>query len=348
MKSIKAILPEVKGFVFASVLTPIFMILEVIFETIIPIVMGRIIDISEGESIDMKHIFLYGGIMIVLALGSLFVGIMGGKYGAMASAGLARNLRRDMYRKIQSFSFANIDKFSSASLVTRMTTDVTNMQNAYQMILRMLVRAPVNLVVAMVAAFWVSSDVAMVYFYAVIFLTIVGGFLMFRVTKYFTAAFPKYDKMNESVQENVSAIRVVKGFVREDYERERFGKASGMIYKLFVKAEGILAFSMPLMQSTIYFCILMVSWTGAKLIIGANGQAGGITTGDLSTLLAYCMQILISLMMLSMVFVMITMSTASAKRISEVLTEESNLVNKENPDFEIPDGRIYFEDAIFR
>ena len=348
MKSIKAILPEVKGFVFASVLTPIFMILEVIFETIIPIVMGRIIDISEGESIDMKHIFLYGGIMIVLALGSLFVGIMGGKYGAMASAGLARNLRRDMYRKIQSFSFANIDKFSSASLVTRMTTDVTNMQNAYQMILRMLVRAPVNLVVAMVAAFWVSSDVAMVYLYAVIFLTIVGGFLMFRVTKYFTAAFPKYDKMNESVQENVSAIRVVKGFVREDYERERFGKASGMIYKLFVKAEGILAFSMPLMQSTIYFCILMVSWTGAKLIIGANGQAGGITTGDLSTLLAYCMQILISLMMLSMVFVMITMSTASAKRISEVLTEESNLVNPENPDFEIPDGSIDFEDVIFR
>ncbi len=348
MKSIKAILPEVKGFVFASVLTPIFMILEVIFETIIPIVMGRIIDISEGESIDMKHIFLYGGIMIVLALGSLFVGIMGGKYGAMASAGLARNLRRDMYRKIQSFSFANIDKFSSASLVTRMTTDVTNMQNAYQMILRMLVRAPVNLVVAMVAAFWVSSDVAMVYLYAVIFLTIVGGFLMVRVTKYFTAAFPKYDKMNESVQENVSAIRVVKGFVREDYERERFGKASGMIYKLFVKAEGILAFSMPLMQSTIYFCILMVSWTGAKLIIGANGQAGGITTGDLSTLLAYCMQILISLMMLSMVFVMITMSTASAKRISEVLTEESNLVNPENPDFEIPDGSIDFEDVIFR
>ncbi|MCR5105844.1 MAG: ABC transporter ATP-binding protein/permease [Eubacterium sp.] len=324
------------------------MILEVIFETIIPIVMGKVINISEGDSIDLSRIFMYGGIMIVLALGALYAGVMGGKYGAMASAGLAKNLRRDMYRKIQDFAFSNIDRFSSASLVTRMTTDVTNVQNAYQMILRMMARSPINLVVAMIAAFWISPSVAMVYLGAVIFLTIVGGSLMLRVTKYFTAAFPKYDEMNESVQENVSAIRVVKGFVREDYERERFKKSSGMIYKLFVKAESIMALTMPLMQSTIYFCILMVSWTSAKLIVNGGGTPGSLTTGDLSTLLAYCMQILISLMMLSMVFVMITMSAASGQRISEVLLEETDLKNPDNPDYEIKDGSIDFENVMFR
>ena len=328
-------------------LTPVFMILEVIFETIIPIIMGMIINISEGEELDMKRILMFGGIMLLLALGSLYVGIMGGKYGAMASAGLARNLRRDMYRRIQEFSFANIDRFSSASLVTRMTTDVTNIQNAYQMILRMFVRAPMNLIIAMVAAFAISPKVALVYLYAVIFLSIVGGLLITRVNKYFVAAFPKYDEMNESVQENVNAIRVVKGFVREDYERERFGKASGMIYRLFMKAEGLMAFSMPLMQSTIYFCILMVSWTSAKLIV-LGGGADQLTTGDLSTLLAFCMQILISLMLLSVVFIMISMSAASGKRIAEVLNEESTLKNPENPDTDIPDGSIDFENVTFR
>ncbi len=348
MKSIKIILSKVQEFKTASWLTPFYMILEVIFETIIPIVMGRIIDISEGEEIDMSHIMMYGGIMILLALGALFSGIMGGKYGALASAGLARNLRRDMFRNIQSYSFSNIDKFSSASLVTRMTTDVTNVQNAYQMILRTMARSPVNLIVAMVAAFWISPEVALVYLAAVLFLSVVGGFLISRVTKYFTAAFPKYDEMNESVQENVSAIRVVKGFVREDYERARFGKASGMIYKLFVKAESIMAFTMPLMQTTIYFCILMVSWTGAKLIVEGAGSPGSLTTGDLSTLLAYCMQILMSLMMLSMVIVMITMSAASGKRIAEVIEEVSDLRNPENPVKEIRDGSIDFENVIFR
>ncbi len=348
MKTFATILTEVQDFIFASVATPFFMILEVVFETIIPIVMGRIIDISAGETIDMKHILLYGALMIVLALGSLFVGIMGGKYGAMASAGLARNLRRDMYKNIQSFSFSNIDKFSSASLVTRMTTDVTNVQNAYQMVLRMFARAPMNLIIAMIAAFWISPDVAKIYLYAVIFLSIVAVILMSRVTKYFSAAFPKYDEMNESVQENVSAIRVVKGFVREDYERERFGAASKMIYKLFSKAESLMAFIMPIMQSTIYFCILMVSWTSAKLIVHEYGQVGALTTGNLSTLLAYCMQILMSLMMLSMVIIMITMSAASAKRISEVLNEKSDLENPKDPDMDIPDGSIDFKDVVFR
>lgn len=341
---VKTILKEVQEFKKASFVTPVFMILEVIFETIIPIVMGKIIDISEGDNIDMSHILMYGGLMILLALGALFVGIMGGKYGAKASAGLAKNLRRDMYKNIQDFSFSNIDKFSSASLITRLTTDVTNVQNAYQMVLRMMTRAPINLIVAMVAAFAISPKVAMVYLYAVIFLAIVGGFLISRVTKYFTAAFPKYDEMNESVQENVSAIRVVKGFVREDFENKKFKKASGMIYNLFVKAESIMAIAMPVMQSTIYFCILMVSWVGAKLIV----TGGDLTTGNLSTLLAYCMQILISLMMLSMVIVMITMSAASGKRIAEVLEEKSDLTNPENPVMEVKDGSIDFENVIFR
>ena len=348
MKTLATILGEVQEFIFASVATPIFMILEVVFETIIPIVMGMIIDISAGETIDMRHILFYGFIMILLALGSLFVGIMGGKYGAKASAGLARNLRRDMYKNIQSFSFSNIDKFSSASLVTRMTTDVTNVQNAYQMILRMFARAPMNLIIAMIAAFWISPDVAKIYLYAVIFLSIVAALLMSRVTKYFSAAFPKYDEMNESVQENVTSIRVVKGFVREDYERQRFGAASKMIYGLFVKAESLMAFVAPIMQSTIYFCILMVSWTSAKLIVKEFGTPGALTTGDLSTLLAYCMQILMSLMMLSMVIIMITMSAASAKRISEVLNEKSELVSPEDPVMEIEDGSIDFEDVVFR
>ena len=348
LKVLKTILKEVQEYKYASIATPLFMILEVIFETIIPIVMGQIIDISEGDSIDMPRILLYGGIMILLALGALFTGIMGGKYGAKASAGLAKNLRRDMFRNIQGFAFSNIDKFSSASLVTRMTTDVTNVQNAYQMILRMMTRSPINLIVAMAAAFWISPKVAMVYLFAVIFLAVVGGFLISRVTKYFTEAFPKYDKMNESVQENVSAIRVVKGFVREDYERERFKKSSGMIYNLFVKAESIMALTMPLMQSTIYFCILMVSWTSAKLIVNGGGATGALTTGNLSTLLAYCMQILISLMMLSMVIVMITMSAASGTRISEVLDEESDLTNPDSPILKIENGSIDFESVSFR
>ena len=346
MKAVKTILKEVQEFKKASLITPFYMILEVIFETIIPIVMGLIIDISEGDTIDMRRILFYGGIMIILALGALYTGVMGGKYGAKASAGLAKNLRRDMYRNIQDFSFENIDKFSTASLITRLTTDVTNVQNAYQMVLRMLARAPINLLVAMVAAFMISPKVAMVYLYAVLFLALVGAFLITRVTKYFTAAFPKYDEMNESVQENVTSIRVVKGFVREGYEIDRFEKANGMIYKLFVKAESIMAFVMPLMQSTIYFCILMVSWVGAKLIIGSGGSS--LTTGNLSTLLAYCMQILMSLMMLSMVVVMITMSVASAKRIAEVLEEESSLKNPENPVYEVADGSIDFSNVYFR
>jgi len=348
---LKTLGKEIKEYKKASILTPIFMILEVIFETLIPVFMGMILNISEEDTIgsaEMRHILLYGFFMLLLAAGALWAGIMGGKYGAMAAMGFGRNLRKSMFRRIQTFSFANIDKFSPASLVTRMTTDVTNIQNAYQMILRIMVRAPFSLIISMTAAFLISPKIALVYLAAVIILSTVGGFIISRVTVHFTKAFPKYDEMNESVRENVTAIRVVKGFVREEHEKERFGKASSMIYKLFVKAEGILAFTMPLMQATIYTTMLLVSWVGAKLIVGGGNAPGALTTGNLATLISYCMHILMSLMMLSMVIVMITMSSASAKRIAEVLQEESTLTNPENPDFDIPDGSIRFEDVSFR
>ena len=351
MKNVKIIGREVKEFKKDSVITPLYMILEVIFETLIPVYMGQILNISEEDTIgpaEMKHIVLYGIIMLILAAGALWSGIMGGRHGARASAGLARNLRKSMYRRIQTFSFANIDKFSPASLVTRMTTDVTNVQNAYQMVLRMLSRAPASLIISMTAAFLISPKVALVYLGAVVFLALVASVLIRRVTGYFTAAFPKYDEMNESIRENVTAIRVVKGFVREEHEKARFNKSNSMIYNLFVKAESLMAGVMPIMQGTIYTTILLVSWVGAKLIVGGGGAADGLSTGDLATLLSFCMQILMSLMMLSMVVVMITMSVASINRIGEVLEEESTLVNPENPDYEIPDGSIEFKDVTFR
>ena len=351
MGIIKTLSREVKEFWKDSFLTPAFMILEVIFETLIPIFMGKILNISEGDSIgaaEMKHILLYGFIMLLLAAGGLITGILGGKYGARASTGFGRNLRKSMYRRIQTFSFANIDKFSPASLVTRMTTDVTNVQNSFQMILRMLTRAPSSLIISMAAAFMISPKVAVIYLEAVVVLAVLAAVVISRVTKYFSAAFPKYDEMNESVRENVTSIRVVKGFVREEHEIKKFDAASGMISKLFVKAESIMAFISPIMQTTIYTTMLLVSWVGAKLIVNGGGAPDALTTGDLTALLSYCMHILMSLMMLSMVIVMITMSAASAKRIAEVLNEESTLVNPENPDFEIPDGSISFENVTFR
>ena len=343
---IKRLLKEVGEFKKDSFLTPFFMILEVIFDVLIPLFMGKLIDLSEGEDVDMGRILMYGGIMLLTAGGALWAGIMGGKYGARASAGFARNLRRSMYRNIQTYSFANIDKFSTSSLVTRLTTDVTNVQNAYQMILRMATRAPSNLVISMAVAFTISPQVAFVYLGAVIFLIIMAFIIIPRVTKIFSEAFPKYDKMNESVQENITGIRVVKGFVREEHEKQKFGIASGLIYKIFVRAEKLMATIMPLMQSTVYFCILMVSWVGAKIVVN-SGQTE-LTTGNLTQLLTYCMQILMSLMMLSMVVVMITMSVPSMKRIYEVLKEESALSNPEDPILEVADGSIRFDDVDFR
>lgn len=339
---LKTLGAQVKEFKKDSFLTPVFMILEVLMETIIPLMMASIID-DGVETGDMNHIYRVGICMVAVAGISLFAGAMGGKYGARASAGFARNLRKAMYENIQTFSFSNIDKFSTAGLVTRLTTDVTNLQNAYQMLLRMCVRAPISLICAMCMAFFISPKLASVYLIAVFFLGIVLAFITVNAHKYFSAAFPKYDDLNASVQENVSAIRVVKAYVREDYEKKKFTTASQNIYRMFVKAESILAFNNPVMQLTVYSCIIAISWIGAKMIVG-----GTLTTGELMSLLTYCMNIMMSLMMLSMVFVMLTMSVASAERICEVLNETSDIKNPEHPEYTVADGSIEFNHVTFR
>ena len=339
---LKTLGAQIKEFKKDSFLTPVFMILEVLMETVIPLMMASIID-NGVEKGDIHHIYVMGGLMIVTAFVSLFAGVMGGKYGARASTGFARNLRKAMYENIQTFSFSNIDKFSTAGLVTRLTTDVTNIQMAYQMILRMCVRAPITLVCAMIMAFFINAKLACIYLAAVILLGIMLAFITVRAHKYFTQVFPKYDDLNASVQENVSAIRVVKAYVREDFEKNRFKKASENIYKMFVKAEGVIVFNNPVMMAAVYTCIILISWIGAKMIV-----VNSLTTGELMSLLTYCMNIMMSLMMLSMVFVMITMSIASAERICEVLNEKSDITNPEKPDYEVTDGSIRFDHVTFR
>lgn len=338
---IKTLAAHIKEYKWASIATPICMILEVVAETLIPLLMASIINdgIQKG---DMTHILIMGGVMILVAIFGLITGMLGGMYGAKASTGFAKNLRQAMFEKIQTFSFSNIDKFSTASLVTRLTTDVTNVQNSYQMILRMCMRAPASLILAMIASFTINAKVATIYLIAVILLAIVLFFIMTSANKYFRMVFPKYDELNASVQENVSAIRVVKAYVREEQETTKFKNASNNIYKLFVKAEKNISYNWPVMSLTVYVCILMISWLGAKMIVG-----GSMGVGDLSSLLAYCMNILMSLMMVSMIFVMISMSIASAKRIAEVLDEESNLTNPENPVMEVQDGSISFRNVNF-
>ena len=344
---IKTLLGQVKEFKLVSLLTPLGMLAEVIVENFIPLQMAVIID-SIGKN-DLSTIYKTSFIMLLLALSGLIAGYMGGVWGAKASTGFARNLRKAMYENIQTFSFSNIDKFSTAGLVTRLTTDVTNVQNAYQMILRMCVRAPFSLLVAMIMAFSVSPRVASVYLIAVIILGIVLAIITLNAHKYFTQVFKKYDKLNESVQENVSAMRVVKAYVREDYERGKFGKASYNIYKMFIKAEGIVSLNAPSMMLAMYSCILFISWLSAHMIIASgNNPAVGLTTGNLTSLLAYCMNILMSLMMLSMVFVMVTMSMASAERIAEVINEKADITNPENPEYEVANGSIRFENVDFR
>ena len=332
---------QIKEFKKVSILTPLCMIMEVIFEMFIPLLMASIIDDGVNAG-NMGHIYKVGAIMVVAACCGLLFGVLGGKFGAEASAGFARNLRKSMYENIQTFSFSNIDKYSTAGLVTRMTTDVTNLQNAYQMILRMFVRAPISLVTAMIMAFMINARLATIYLIAVFFLGTVLCIMVPKAAKYFEATFKKYDDLNASVQENVSSIRVVKAYVREDYEKDRFHKASENVYRMFVRAERIVVANMPIMQLTVYTCIILISWLGAKMIVQNT-----LTTGELMSLLTYCMNILMSLMMLSMVFVMITMSGASAKRVAEVLEEKADLVNPENPDFEIKDGSIRFEHVSF-
>ena len=325
-----------------SIITPIFTAVEVFLEILIPFITASIIDkgIQAG---DMRKVGIYGGIMLIIAFLSLFCGIQAGKYGAAASTGFACNLREKMYENIQTFSFSNIDKFSTAGLVTRLTTDVTNLQNAYQMLLRMCVRAPISLICAMIMAFFINARLASVYLIAVIVLGMILAIITVRAHHYFMEVFPKYDDLNASVQENVSAIRVVKAYVREDYEKKKFTQASKNIYNMFVKAEGVLAFNSPVMQIVVYSCIIALSWLGAKMIV-----AGSLTTGELMSLLTYCMNIMMSLMMLSMVFVMLAMSIASAERICEVLNEKSDITNPENPVYEVADGSVTFDHVTFR
>ena len=341
----KSLYKETEGFRLVSILTPLCMIGEVVMEMIIPKLMSSIIDdgVTAGN---LSHIYRIGGWMIVAAAFGLLFGVLGGVFGARASTGYARNLRRSMYRNIQTFSFANIDKYSTAGLVTRMTTDVTNIQNAYQMILRMAIRAPSSMVIAMIMAFTINAKLASIYLVAVI---ILGGCLvliMSRASNYFSAAFKKYDDLNESVQENVSAIRVVKAYVREDYESEKFKKASGNVQDLLLRAEKVLSFNSPLMMATVYTCILLISWLGARMIVLSG--ATSFTTGELMSMLTYCTNILTSLMMLSMVFIMISMSAASAKRVAEVLEEESTLSNGEKPVMEVKNGAVRFDHVCFR
>ena len=339
---IKALAKQIKEYKSASLVTPIFMILEVAMEMVIPLLMASIID-DGVQAGDMKHIFVIGCYMILAAIVGLFAGVMGGKYGAKASTGFARNLREAMYENIQTFSFSNIDKFSTAGLVTRMTTDVTNIQNAYQMLLRMCFRAPVSLICAMLMAFLINARVASIYLVAVVFLGIVIIFIMRAVSKYFSEVFKKYDDLNASVQENVAAQRVVKAYVREDYEIDKFHKASYNIYKMFKKAECTMAYVWPVMQFTVYGCILGISWLGAHMIVASQ-----LTTGELMSLLTYCMSILMNLMMLAMIFVMMTMSAASARRIAEVLEEKADITNPEQPDYDVTDGSIRFDHVTFR
>lgn len=339
---LKTLGAQIKEYKWASIATPVFMLLEVAVDTIIPLLMASIIDNGVNKG-DTRHIYIMGVWMIVAALFGLLTGCLGAKYGAKAAMGFGKNLRAAMFRNIQTFSFANIDRFSSASLVTRMTTDVTNIQNAYMMMLRMAMRAPASIICAMAMSFFISPRLATIYLIAVIALGALLLFISKAAMKYFDRAFKRYDDLNESVQENVSAIRVVKAYVREDYEKKRFSKAAENIYDVFVKAESLVVYNSPLMQFTVYACILLISWLGAHMVVSSS-----LTTGDLMALLTYCMNILMNLMMLSMVFVMISLSLASARRISEVLNEQSTLHNPKEPLFDVPDGSISFKHVTFR
>lgn len=339
---LKTLGAQIKEYKWASIATPVFMLLEVAVDTIIPLLMASIIDNGVNMG-DTRHIYIMGVWMIVAALFGLLTGCLGAKYGAKAAMGFGKNLRAAMFRNIQTFSFANINRFSSASLVTRMTTDVTNIQNAYMMLLRMAMRAPASIICAMAMSFFISPRLATIYLIAVILLGALLLFISKAAMKYFDRAFKRYDDLNESVQENVSAIRVVKAYVREDYEKKRFSKAAQNIYDVFVKAESLVVYNSPLMQFTVYACILLISWLGAHMVVCST-----LTTGDLMALLTYCMNILMNLMMLSMVFVMISLSLASARRISEVLNEQSTLHNPKEPLYDVPDGSISFKHVTFR
>ena len=338
---IKTMLKSVREFKKDSILAPIFVTLEVVMEVIIPLLMAMLIDkgIDDGN---MNYILRIGIMLAVACVISLAFGALSGKYAASASSGFARNLRKDMYYNVQNFSFSNIDKFSTSSIVTRLTTDITNVQNAYQMIIRIAVRGPIMIIFSLIMAFGINHKLSLIFLGAIPILGIGLYFIMTHAHPIFERVFKTYDKLNRVVEENLRGIRVVKSYVREDFEEKKFKDVSHHIYGDFVKAEQLLAFNAPLMQFCSYGCMLLISWLGAKLIVGSL-----MTTGELTSLISYAMQILMSLMMLSMVFVMITMARTSSERITEILNEKSDLHNPENPVTKIKDGSISFKDVSF-
>ncbi|HJI57446.1 MAG: ABC transporter ATP-binding protein [Pseudoruminococcus massiliensis] len=344
---VRKLLRSVREYKKHSILAPVFVIFEVIMEVVIPLLMANLIDFGIDDG-NLEYIVKMGVVLVVFALISLIFGILSGRSAAIASAGFAKNLRKDMYYKVQNFSFSNIDKFSTASIVTRLTTDITNVQNAYMMIIRVAVRAPIMLICALVLAFNVNASMALIFLCIVPILAVGLFFIMSKAHPIFERVFKTYDKLNNVVQENLYGIRVVKSFVREDHENEKFGKISKSIFKDFSKAERLLAWNMPLMQFCVYTCMLLISWFGARLIVlSGNDPAVGMTTGQLMSLITYAMQILMSLMMLSMIFVMIIISRASMERITEILDEESDITNGENPVKEVKDGSIIFDNVSF-
>ncbi|WP_310603166.1 ABC transporter ATP-binding protein [Anaerosporobacter sp.] len=338
---LKTLLAEVKEYKRDSLLAPVFIILEVIMEIIIPIMMASIID-NGVEKGNIRHVCIMGICMIVVAMLSLSFGVLSGRAAANASTGFAKNIRNAMFGNIQNYSFANIDKYSTAGLVTRLTTDVTNVQNAYQMVIRMCARAPFMLIFAMVMAFVINSRLALIFLGAITFLGIILFIIVKNAFPIFQKVFQKYDDLNASVQENINAARVVKAYVREDYEISKFQKACTNVYTMFVKAEKLLTYNSPAMQLAMYGCILLLSWLGAKMIVG-----GSLTTGQLMSLFSYVTNILMSLMMISMMFVMITMSKASGDRIAEVINEKSDITNKEKTINTVKDGSITFKNVSF-
>lgn len=337
----KKLAKYVKEYKKATILTPVFVVLEVVMEVIIPLLMARIIDVGIQNG-DVHYILEMGVLLIIAAILSLTFGMLSGRYAAKASAGYAKNLRKAMFYKIQDYAFENIDKFSTSSLITRMTTDVTNVQMAFQMIIRILVRGPIMMIFALLMVLSISTQISIIFFVAIPVLGVILFFIATKAHPNFEKVFKKYDKLNNVVQENVSAIRVVKSYVREDFEEAKFKEINDDVYKSFKKAEKIVAFNSPAMQTTIYTCILLISWIGSQLIVGGTMQ-----TGQLSSIITYAWQILASLMMLSMVFVMVIMAQSSAERILEVIEEKPSIQNKEKPITEVKNGAICFKNVSF-
>ena len=331
----------------STILTPVFVTLEVICDILIPLIMADLID-KGVEAGDMGNVFRYGGILLVAALASLVFGMMAGRFAAVASSGFARNMRRNMYKNVQKFSFSNIDRFSTAGLVTRLTTDVTNVQFAYQMIIRSVFRAPLMIIFALITAFGINAELSVIYLVCIPIMGVGLFFIVRKVHPIFEKVFRTYDKLNNVVQENLRGIRVVKTFIREDHEEQKFKGVSEDIRKTFTKAEKLMALNMPLMQFCLYGSVILIAWIGAHLIIASgNNPDLGMTTGLLMTMFTYAVQILMNMMMLSMVFAMITMAQASAERITEVICEKSDIVSPENALEEVPSGDIRFEDVSF-